>query len=234
MEGFFAFDKETGLYHGSSGIFIDLCMIMNRISASLREIVIAGQPLQLYVPDPMTVRRYYEDQPPERAYWSQIWPAAIGLCEFIAEYSYLVRDKKVIELAAGLGLPSLLASRYSRTVLMSDYLPEAVELMQRTIGHQGITNLHCGLLDWNNIPLAEKADVMLLSDVNYDPAVFENVFAVIVRFLSEGSTIILSTPQRLMAKPFIERLLPFRQQQEEIIVERNGSQIPVSILVLRK
>jgi predicted nicotinamide N-methyase len=117
---------------------------------------------------------------------------------------------------------------------MSDYLPEAVELMQRTIGHNGSANLDAGLLDWNNIPAPLKADVLLLSDVNYAPSVFEKVAEVISRFLDDGSTVILSTPQRLMAKPFIEQLLPFRWQQEEVIVNRNDKQLPVSVLVLRK
>lgn len=211
-----------------------LCSNMDQFNPSLQEIIIAGQSLHLYVPDPAAVRTYYKDQPSELAYWSKIWPAAVGLCEFIAARADLIKNKTVIELAAGLGLPSLLASQYSSTVLMSDYLPETVELMQRTIAYNRSTNLQYRLLNWNDIPDTIKADVMLLSDVNYDPGVFDQVFDVITRFLSEGSTIILSTPQRLMAKPFVERLLMFKQEQEEMMVEISGSQIPVSILVLRK
>jgi len=207
---------------------------MNKLSASRQEIIITGHSLHLLIPDPVAVRKYYTDQSPDLAYWSRIWPAAIGLCEFIAARTDLIENKTVLELAAGLGLPSLLASRYSRSVLMSDHIEEAIGIMQQTIEQEKISNLRCTLLDRNNIPHAVKADVILLSDVNYDPSVFEKVFSVIVRFLSEGSMIILSTPQRLMAKPFIERLLSFKCEQEEVIVDKNGSRVPVSILVLRK
>lgn len=211
-----------------------LCSKMDQFNSSLQEIIIAGHSLHLYVPDPAAVRTYYKNQSSGLAYWSQIWPAAVGLCEFIASHTALIKNKTVIELAAGLGLPSLLASQYGSTVTMSDYLPETIELMQQTIAYNGSANLQCRLLNWNNIPATIKAEVMLLSDVNYDPSVFDKVFEVITRFLAEGSTIVLSTPQRLMAKPFIERLLAFKQEQEEIMIERNGAQIPVSILVLRK
>lgn len=206
---------------------------MNPLSPSLQTIQTAGLNLQLFVPDPGSVRRHYEQHSTDFPYWSQIWPSAIGLCEFLDHHKELISHRTVLELAAGLGLPSIFAARYAKAVLMSDYLPEAVQLMQQTIDHHQLANLSAALLDWNNIPSFIKADTLLLSDVNYAPELFDTVYAVITRFLREGSTVILSTPQRLMAKPFIEKLLAFTIQQEEITVQKNGNQLPVSVLVLK-
>ena len=205
---------------------------MLKLLSTLSTITAGNHKLQLYIPDPESVKKFYQGQPPGLAYWSQVWPAALGLCEFLTRHTALIKDKNVIELAAGLGLPSLLASKYADSVMMSDYLPEAVQLMQQTIDHNQSPNLHCSLLDWNDIPQSVNTDVLLLSDVNYAPELFNKVFEVILRFLNAGTLVILSTPQRLMAKPFIIRLLPFIQEQEEISAERNGAIVPVSILVL--
>ncbi|RYZ32886.1 MAG: methyltransferase domain-containing protein, partial [Sphingobacteriales bacterium] len=181
---------------------------------------------------PEAVREHYQRYPADFPYWSQVWPAALGLCQFLEQHAEYIKGKKVLELAAGLALPSFLAAKYSREVHCSDYVPEAVALQQQTIDHLRLTNVHCSLLDWNSIPDTLKADVLLLSDVNYDPWVFDIVYAAITRFMEEGTLIILSTPQRLMAKTFVERLLTFAVAQEELTVHKEGKSIPITIMVL--
>src|SRR5688572_33367426 len=44
---------------------------------------------------------------------SQVWPSAIALSEFIVSNQQLVHNKNILELGAGLGLPSLVASKRS-------------------------------------------------------------------------------------------------------------------------
>jgi predicted nicotinamide N-methyase len=205
---------------------------MQKPETTIQEITVGGQMLQLYIPEPASVRRSYEQNNTSFPYWAKIWPAALGLCEFLAEHTWLIKDKTVVEFAAGLGLPSLFAARYSRSVAVSDHAVDAVNIMQQSIRLNHLSNIHCSMIDWNDVPADITGDVILLSDVNYDPDVFEKVYEVISRFMKTGSTVILSTPQRLMAKPFIERLLPFCRQQEEIIVRNEGIDTAVSILVL--
>ena len=84
--------------------------------------------------------------------------------------------------------------------------------------------------DWHQLPNELHPDVLLLSDINYDPVEFDNLFKVLTGFLQKDTLIILSTPQRLMAKPFISRLMPWCIQQENVQVEETG----VSIYVLKK
>lgn len=189
--------------------------------------------LSVYVPDPATIRDLYRQKNIDSPYWSQVWPAALGLCRFLEQNTGYVENKTVLELAAGLGLPSLLAARYSRSVHCSDYSPEAVALQQRTIEHNQFSNMSCSMIDWNNIPDTVKAEVLLLSDVNYDPWIFDKVYTTINRFLNDGTLIILSTPQRLMAKPFIERLLPFCIRQEEVTVDKDGKQVAITVMILK-
>jgi methyltransferase-like protein 23 len=193
--------------------------------------------ITLYVPAIGSLKKAYlleKQKNPSAAfpYWAQVWPSALALSEFITTNPFWVKDKKVLELAAGLGLPGLIAARYAAQVCISDYLPAAVAVQEKTVAHLQLKNVSCCLLNWNRLPTELTAEVVLLSDINYDPASFDKLFEVIQDLLQKGATILLSTPQRLMAKPFAERLLPFCLQQEEIQVPSFSTM--ASVLVLQK
>lgn len=164
-------------------------------------------------------------------YWAQIWPAAIALSNFLDNHSDYVFDKQVLELAAGLGLPSLVAAGLgAKKVCVSDQSEEAVQVLQQAINHNRFNNMESRWLNWHQLPDNLHPDVLLLSDINYDPAEFDTLFHVLNRFLQKGTLIILSTPQRLMAKPFINRLMPWCIQQENEQIKETG----VSIYVLKQ
>lgn len=136
----------------------------------------------------------------------------------------------MLELAAGLGLPSLVAARYAKQVICSDYLPEPLSFVQMSATENGIRNIETRIINWHHIPADLLTDIVLLSDVNYDPASFDALDQLLSFFLEQDSLIILSTPQRIMAKPFIEKWMPFITIQEEFILE---DEVRVSVLGLR-
>ena len=175
-----------------------------------------------------------EDSGTPFPYWAKLWPSAIAMCRFIAANPSLIANRKVLELAAGLGLPGLLASRLAKEVIISDYLSEAIELMQESITLNGLVNIQAQQLDWYSLPPDLTAEVLLLSDINYDPSAFKLLYSVLVGFLEKGTTILLTTPQRLVAKPFIERLLPFCVQQNELEIALEQEHTFISIYVLHQ
>jgi predicted nicotinamide N-methyase len=164
-------------------------------------------------------------------YWAQIWPAATALSTFLDHHNDYVFDKQVLELAAGLGLPSLVAAATgAKKVCVSDESEEAVQVLQLAINHNHFNKMESRRLNWHQLPEDLHPDVLLLSDINYDPAEFDTLFHVLTGFLQKGTLIILSTPQRLLAKPFISRLMPWCIQQEN----GQASAIGVSIYVLKQ
>ena len=194
-----------------------------------------GYTIDLFVPNAQEVQNMYFQQKQVQAqvpfpHWTKLWPAALAMSDFIFAHPELVKNKKVLELAAGLGLPSFIAARYANEVCCSDYLDEAVAAMRKTVQYLQLNNVTCELLDWNHLPAELTTEVLLLSDINYDPEQFDQLYLVLQRFIQQGSLIILTTPQRLMAKPFIEKLLPLCKQQYEMTAD-NAS---ISILVLQK
>ncbi len=195
--------------------------------------------VQAYVPDALLLQQWYTAQQKNNPsfpspYWAQVWPAARALCSFIAEQPHWSEHKKILELAAGLGLPSLLAAQFAYEVISSDYIGEAVESIRQSIEQNGFQNMQSRVLDWDALPPNLTTDVILVSDINYEPEVFETIYKVINGFLDADTIILLSTPQRLMAKPFIERLVPFCILQKEITVKEPLPGTICTVMVLKK
>lgn len=202
--------------------------------APIRHFVFRDVSVQLFVPDQSFIISQYQDGSLTSPYWSQVWPASIALSEFISNHSHLVLEKEVLELGAGLGLPSMMAAHYARSVICSDYESKAVELIKQSAQLNGLSNLKALCLDWNNLSPELKPDVLLLSDINYDQAAFEKLTSVLERFLEQETTIILSTPQRLMAKIFIAPLLTDCIQQETISTMQDSTTVSITLLVLKR
>jgi len=190
--------------------------------------------IELLVPDVIPVREAYRDGRIAFPYWSQVWPSAIALAEFISNNSHLLKEKVVLELGAGLGLPSMVAAHYAKSVVCSDYRPEAVELINQSAQLNELNNLQAVCLNWNHLPSGLETDILLLSDINYEQAAFADLHKVLNHFLEERTTIILSTPQRLMAKDFVATFLKESIQQQEFSIMQNEINTPISILVLKR
>ena len=87
-------------------------------------------------------------------------------------------------------------------------------------------------LDWNHFPDGIKAETVLLSDINYAPDQFGVLIALIRKLIGQGSTIILSTPQRITVTPFAEALQPFIKRSVLQTVEHNKQTVDIGILIL--
>ena len=167
-------------------------------------------------------------------FWAKLWPSSIALHDVLKNHPHLIQNKHVLEIGAGIGLPSLMMADITKSIQISDYDKEAVSLLQKNIEHLQIQNAEALQLDWNAIPENIQPEVILLSDVNYDPVQFDTLIYLIEQFIHRGSTIILSTPQRIMASPFVQKLEASIKEQYEVLVDENGILKEISILVLSK
>lgn len=203
--------------------------------AILKTFFIGNKEVEIFVPNPDDLIAAYkkEEKGATAFYWAKVWPAAIGLCNFLHENLSYVIDKKVLELAAGPGLPGFFCAGYASHVCISDIEPAAVALVQQTIVHHQLKNVDCYVVDWNELEAVSIPEIVLLSDINYDPAQFDQLMIAIHFLLGKHCTIILSTPQRLMAKEFINQLLQFCKVQTEVQVEMLGTKTNISVFVMK-
>jgi predicted nicotinamide N-methyase len=195
--------------------------------------------LAIYIPDYEQVKEVYEailiDHPAEPfPYWAKLWPSSIALVQYLKANRIWIEHKNVLEIGAGIGLPSFVLALYAKSIQVSDYAPEAVELLEKNIQHLRLNNVHAMELDWNNVPDSINADVVLLSDVNYNPSQFDGLLQLITKLISEGTIVILSTSQRIMASPFVNAIQKLVKRSHVELVNENGKTIEISILVLSK
>jgi predicted nicotinamide N-methyase len=167
-------------------------------------------------------------------FWAKIWPSSVALLDVLKAHPHLIENKHVLEIGAGIGLPSLMMADVVKSIQISDYNLEAVELLQKNIAQLQLRNVQALQLDWNNLPENIHPEVVILSDINYDPTQFETLKKIIEKFIDQGCTIILSTPQRIMASPFVLAISAFIIADYVELVDENGSSKEISILVLSK
>ena len=192
--------------------------------------------LDLLVPDPEKVRMLYDEGRATELlepfpFWTRIWPSAMALSLFIESHRQYIEGKRILELGAGLALPSFIASRYAGSVLATDYIEDAVLLMKQNIETLKLQNINAELMDWHKLPENIKADTVLLSDINYSPDTFDALHNAIEQFLGNGSTILLTTPGRLVANTFIEFLMPYIAYRE--LTDIDGTEI-LLVALLKK
>jgi predicted nicotinamide N-methyase len=159
--------------------------------------------IDLDIPDPEQVRTAYESgAKKDFPYWSRIWPSALALSALLQEKPHLVKGKHVLELGAGLGLPSFISSSYASTVTVSDYAPEAIGWLNLNITKLGLANVSTRLFNWKDRPLP-NADVVLLSDIGYDEKDFPDIRDMIEEYIHSGALVLLSIPFRMISSQFV-------------------------------
>ena len=121
-------------------------------------------------------------------------------------------------------------------VLLEHWVPGSYwfNLFLQSVRHNKLNNVTARVIDWNELQGIPVPDTLLLSDINYEPAQFEKLFAAIGYFLDRHCTIILSTPQRLVARDFINQLLPFCKEQAVRTIATESGTTEISIFVLKQ
>jgi predicted nicotinamide N-methyase len=133
-------------------------------------------------------------------YWAELWPSGVALAEVVAGLD--LRGRRVLELGAGLGLPSLAAALGRAEVLATDWADEAVDLLRTNAERNGIA-LQVERVRWDAPEtLVERApwDIVLGADLLYEQRNAEQLLELLPRL---GADVLLAEPGR----PFAERFL---------------------------
>lgn len=181
------------------------------IKLKIKQYSFAGKYISLWVPDEEMLQQQFEKNEGNVGvpFWARVWPSALGMCKFLEANTALIQGKRVVEWGAGLGLPSLLSAHFATEVLCTDCSTEAMELVCQSVALNKLRNVNCASFNWHSPEALPAFDVLLLSDINYNPADFEVLIQRLEACLQQGVQIIISTPQRIMAKPFVEKLLAY-------------------------
>jgi predicted nicotinamide N-methyase len=193
--------------------------------------------LQLHVPDPDKVKPTYDQLKANNPdtpfpFWARIWPSSMVLTSFLRKETQWISSKHVLEVGAGIGLPSFSICREALSLVISDYSMEAVALMEKNIQTLGLSNAKAMYLDWNDFPSDLSADTVLFSDINYEPEQFNALLNLIKQLLEKGATIVIATPERISAVSFAVQLEPYITHSVLETVATGHQTIDIRIFVL--
>jgi predicted nicotinamide N-methyase len=166
-------------------------------------------------------------------YWAELWSSALALSRYLVTSGIDFQDRKVLEIGAGLGLPSIVAAKLGAEVTVSDYLPEALEFSKRNFERNGISNVKFEILDWREPNIDFSADILLAADVAYEKRMFEFLPQAFKTFCRHDGAIYVSEPNRGLAKDFLQNLNNQGFKMEKVVTETELFGIPQQVNILK-
>lgn len=140
----------------------------------------------------------------ELPYWPVAWPAGVGLARYLAVQP--LAGMRVLEVGSGVGVSGLGAALAGAQVLVTDNEPAALRLASMNARRNQV-NLRAAAADWRAWPLRGQFDLVIGSDVTYEPAAFEALLGVLDLSLRPGGEVLLTDPGRLMTSGFQKRAI---------------------------
>ena len=131
-------------------------------------------------------------------YWAELWPSGVALAEHVATLD--VRGLRVLELGAGLGLPSLAAALGGADVLATDWADDAVALL-RANAERNHVRLRVESARWDEPDrFGTGWDYVLAADVLYEQRNADQLLELLPRL--GAAEILVAEPGRPFASPF--------------------------------
>jgi len=146
----------------------------------------------------------------------------------------MIEGKSVLEIGCGLGLSGMVAHALGGKVILSDYLPAALELADFNWRKNFPTEPQLLQLDWREVTAEQGADIILAADVAYEERAFEPLMNAFSILLKPHSKLILTEPNRQIAHKFLDMLegsgLEVEKQKRDIRYRNINTRVNLYIL----
>ena len=133
-------------------------------------------------------------------YWAELWPSGLALARVVGGRD--VAGMRVLELGAGLGLPSLAAAVRGADVLATDWAADSVSLLRENAARNGIA-LQVAAVRWDEpeqLLAGAPWDLVLGADLLYEQRNADALLDLLPRL---GGEILLAEPGRPFAARFL-------------------------------
>ncbi|MEZ0166213.1 methyltransferase [Kineococcus sp. LSe6-4] len=171
-----------------------------------RDVQVAGRHLSLKMPRDLealfTEEAFAHDE--FVPYWAELWPSALVLADVLpGELSG--GPLRVLELGAGLGVPSLCAALAGHDVTAADWAPDSVDLLRENAVRNG-ASVRAQRWSWTDdpAPLAPPFDVVLAADVLYERRNVAPILAALPALVAPGGRALVADPGRLPTPEFLD------------------------------
>lgn len=163
-------------------------------------------------------------------YWAKLWPSAVGLALHLNKLNLL--NKNILEIGAGLALPSLLCAKKEANVIVTDYLEEALEVAKKNFI---LNNLNASFLnlDWRNFPENLNPQLIIASDIAYERRMYGSILELFKMLNNKNIPIVFSEPNRMMTDDFIKEIYKsFDVSADSYMVEYSGIKTKINVYTI--
>ncbi len=140
-------------------------------------------------------------------YWADLWPSATALARYLLDHPEVSDDVSIIELGAGVALPSLALRSLGRDPLVTDWTEEALVYAQSNITLNGFDAARTALLDWHHPPEdLGLFDLAIGADLVYEARNAEVLAHRLPQILTPTGRFLIADPGRSHFAVFCHRL----------------------------
>jgi predicted nicotinamide N-methyase len=175
-----------------------------RFRTATRTVEIGGRQVELLSPanadDLISEDDYVKDE--RLPYWADLWPSAQILAAEVR--TMRLAGQRVLELGCGLGLVAMSAAMAGGDVTATDYYDDAILFATLNVAEATGTTISARMVDWSAMPPdLGRFDVVLTSDVLYEPRYAVLVADAIAATLVRGGEAIVADPGRIACEDFL-------------------------------
>jgi predicted nicotinamide N-methyase len=176
-----------------------------RFRTARRVVQLAGREVELLSPanadDLISEDDYVKDE--RLPYWADLWPSAQILAREAREMR--LDGLRVLELGCGLGLVAIGATLAGAQVTATDYYDDAILFATLNVAEATGKTITARMVDWTAMPAdLGRFDVVLTSDVLYEPRYAALVAGAITATLRRGGEAIVADPGRIACDDFLK------------------------------
>jgi predicted nicotinamide N-methyase len=149
--------------------------------------------------------------------FGQVWPTSVAMAMNI--YKLELAGKRVLEIGCGIGLCSIVLHQMGIDITASDYHPRVREFLERNVLGNGLPPIKYQTGNWDEEnPELGKFDVMIGSDILYQPDHARLVSRFIDRHSSDDVQVVIGDPGRANRAKFTSRMigLGYRHRFEKL------------------
>jgi len=134
-----------------------------------------------------------------------IWPSSHVLANIVSKL--VLEGKRILEIGCGIALSSIVLHRMGANITASDYHPLTKEFLEKNTEANNLPpmNYHSG--NWEKKDSLGKFDLIIGSDILYEPIHPEIVSQFIQRHSGEDTQVIVIDPNRSNRSAFTKRMI---------------------------
>lgn len=150
-----------------------------------------------YLPIWQATEDWLDKQNLDPPYWAFCWPGGQAVARYLLSHPDMIRDKHVIDFAAGCGVASLAAARCgARRVVGNEIDPVAIAAMKLNAEANDLA-IETSEADWlQGPPGSPEADVVIAGDVCYEREMTARAMDWLRGHAAKGRLVLLGDPGR--------------------------------------